>query len=342
MRKTPAFPFVILGIVLIAWVNLPKLTTDKMRASTVGLLSPAWDGIERIHNGKPTAEKTELYRLQLENQHLRSKLETACEWLAWERAQKEAPSFFDKKQSFMKQLFDMESTAIPASVIYRDPSSWSSSLWIKAGEEENRLLGRSVVAKNSPVVCGPNLLGVIDYVGKHQSRVRLITDSGVVPAVRGARGGVQNREMISLCQALIQRLEHREELKGELQQLIAKLGALKEDHSLAKGELHGSSAPFWRSRSLNLKGVGFNYEYPDSHGKGYDLRSRDAIHLKEGDLLVTSGLDGVFPEGLVVGYVTSVEPLKEGAYAYELTARPSLSHIHEIKTVFILPPLSDL
>lgn len=331
-RKAAALPYVLLGLFLVIWVNLPKSVSEKLRANTVAALTPAWNQVEKFKK-EDQKLSSDLANLQVQNHYLRSRLETACEWLAWERAQR------GDGQTYIKHWLDLKCAAIPATVIYRDPSSWSSSLWIRAGEEENQILGKAVVAKNSPVVSGMNLIGVIDYVGKHQSRVRLITDSSVVPAVRAVRGGIQNREIASIAQVLCQRLEHREDLKLEFQNLIGKLNEEQEDLYLAKGELHGSSSPLWRSRSLFLKGEGFNYEFADSHGHPRDLRSSVSL-IKEGDLLITSGLDGVFPEGLAVGYVTEVEPLKEGSYAYNLIARPTIGHINEIKTVFILPPLS--
>ncbi|MBI3508516.1 MAG: rod shape-determining protein MreC [Chlamydiia bacterium] len=317
MMKPAALTYVLLGCFLVAWVNLPRPMTERLRSATVALFSS-------VHKPKVDGEKLELQRLQVQNQQLRAKLETACEWLAWEKKRKEGVGIAQ------------ECPAIPALVVYRDPSSWNSSLWVRAGEADNQKIGEKIVAKNSPVVFGSALVGVVDYVGKRQSRVRLITDSGVVPAVRAVRGGAQNRELASLCKALCQRLENREDLKEELQGLIERLSRESTDLFLAKGEIHGSSAPFWRSRSLYLKGVGFNYEYPDKHGKSHDLH--DSI-LKAGDLLVTSGLDGVFPEGLVVGHVVRVEPLQEGSYSYDLIAKPALGSMHEIKTVFILPPL---
>ena len=68
-----------------------------------------------------------------------------------------------------------------------------------------------------------------------------------------------------------------------------------------------------------------------------DKKTRVPI-LKVGDLLVTTGMDGVFPSGLKVGEVVDVEPLKEGDCYYELTAKPTCNHIDELSYVFVLPP----
>src|SRR5258708_1966782 len=79
-------------------------------------------------------------------------------------------------------------------------------------EEENQALGNAIIAKNSPVVLGASLVGVVDFVGKKQSRIRLITDSGLSPSVRAVRGAIQNRELAALLQTVLSRVETREDL----------------------------------------------------------------------------------------------------------------------------------
>ena len=54
-------------------------------------------------------------------------------------------------------------------VIFRDPSSWSSALWIDLCE--------GMVELKSPVLSRGNVVGFIDLVDAKRSRVRLITDS---------------------------------------------------------------------------------------------------------------------------------------------------------------------
>ena len=232
---------------------------------------------------------------------------------------------------------------MPAQAIYRDPSSWSSSLWINVGEEDNRIMGRTVIAKNSPVVAGVALIGVVDYVGKKQSRVRLITDSGLCPSVRAVRGAAQKREIASLASALIERLDasfdgmNPSALLDQLEALKKNLVAGWDENYLAKGELHGSSSPFWRSRRPLLKGIGFNFDYADEEGS----KRNEIPILKEGDTLVTTGLDGVFPPDLLVGRVAKVYPVKAGGYAHEIEARPAAPHFNDLETLFVLPPRGD-
>lgn len=190
-------------------------------------------------------------------------------------------------------IFYMDFDVVPAKVIFRSPIAWESSLWINVGKATNAQLGREVVAYHSPVVEGKSIIGVIDYVGEKQSRVRLITDSGLTPSVRACRGKLL----------------------------------------LAKGEIHGCSQPLWRSQKHLLKGTGFNYDFPDQTlPEGIEL-------LKEGDLLVTTGLDGVFPPNLQVGKVTKIAESKEGDYFWELEAHPTASHLDDLDYLFVLKPV---
>ena len=182
---------------------------------------------------------------------------------------------------------------MPCSVGYRSPSSWSSSLWVNIGEETNASIGAKVVAKNSPVLSGTAVVGVIDFVGKRQSRVRLVTDEHLCPSVRVARNGLY----------------------------------------LAKGEIHGSGGPIWRSKAATLKGVGFNYAFEDECGacpEGVDL-------FQKGDLLVTTGFDGVFPPDLVVGTVRRIHPSKPGSFIYSMDVDPAASDLNDLKALYVIP-----
>lgn len=268
MRRTITYPFIVLGLLIFCWINLPKTAADKIRSGAIAVLG---------HKGKADAA-SERAKLLLENQNLRAQLEHL-----YERVSAEVRS----------QLKD-NAQYVTAQVIYRDPSSWSSSLWVNVGEATS-----AIVMKNSPVIADGALVGVVDYVGKKQARIRLITDSGLSPSVRVRRG------------------------KGS------------EDGYMAKGEVHGSSTPFWRSRSPTLKGIGFHHDHAEK------IQDRTIPLLKEGDLLVTSGLDGVFPPDLCVGTVCWIDPLEEGGYAYNIEVRPAVNHLNDLQTVFILPAVGE-
>lgn len=371
MRKVTSFPYIALFLFLLFWASLSRNVSDSVRSFTTASFAPAWHwalGVKGYLSDRPMRAKVgtdseEMARLKIENQNLKNQIKWAREWILSEKKWVEQfegskEISVEKRAAHLIDLLHRQLAAVPAQVIYRDPSSWSSTLWINVGEEDNKILDRPAVAKNSPVVSGMSLIGVVDYVGKRQSRVRLITDSGVSPAVRAVRGSFQNREVVCLLESMIDRLQFRKDLFASeedkvlfLKSLVIlreKMGQEKEDVYLVKGELHGSAAPFWRSRGLVLKGVGFNYDYADEKGPARDLRSGRPITgrgaavnlLQEGDLLVTSGLDGVFPPGLSVATVTSISPLKPGAYAYELEALPSASFLNDLEALFVLPSLS--
>lgn len=319
---------IFLVFVLFLLLHLPKKASDSIRSFTVASLFPAWQGaismkhylLDRPIGRKKLCHSEELSQLELENQILRSQVESVYE----------AKFAGAAAESF---------SAVAARVIYRDPSSWSSSLWINAGREDSE-----IIEKNSPVVVGGSLIGVIDYVGKRQSRVRLITDSGVSPAVRVARGKIQNQHLALQLQSVSELLQKREDLfvseeeRGSFQKMLTALEKrLEKEEStlhLAKGELEGSSAPLWRSRRPLLKGIGFNFEVV---GEG-EKRPEKVLILREGDLLVTSGLDGVFPPGLTVANVFSV---KEAGYMYELTARPTVRNFNGFEVVQVLPAIRN-
>ena len=366
-RKNTSSSYLLLGMVLFCWMSLPKTTADKIRSFTAASLSPAWvlgkkvkaylaDRPGHFWSEKSSNQLAEIHRLQVENQTLRAQVEKISHWLASDQRIQEQlqilkeldresanandahwREFFHRRTVHLRDLLQLEAMAMPAQPLYRDPSSWSSCMWLNVGEEDNRVLGCCVIAKNSPVIAGNALVGVIDYVGNKQSRVRLITDSGLSPSVRAVRGASQEREIASLVQALLERIGGRENAKDlalSLEPFKERLKPVWEENYLAKGELRGSSAPFWRSRSPKLKGLGFNFDYEDEEG----APRKEIPILEEGDLLVTSGLDGVFPPDLLVARVTFVSDLKPGDYAYEIEASPIAFRLNDLGMLFVLPP----
>lgn len=255
----------------------------------------------------PPEVKKELELLKLENHNFRYQIELLkaqidVEKLIGEQAlagSRLSNDAFSKrrKEEILRQIA-FYSQSIVANVIFRETASWSSSLWINVGENTNQQLGREIIAKNSPVVIGTSIVGVVEYVGKYRSRVRLITDGSVVPSVRVIRDGKQY---------------------------------------LAKGALQGVRLPQWRSRHTLLKGVGFNADFADEEGPSRDLHKEFLV--KQGDILVTTGMDGVFPAGLKVGEVRLVYPIVEGATTYELDAEPFIADFENISFVAVLPPV---
>lgn len=242
-----------------------------------------------------------------------------------------------------------------ARVVLRPPDEWLKTFWIDLGESDNIRLGYNAVSPHSPVLVGSKLIGVVDLVEARKSRVRLLTDSGMVAAVRVARGQPQNVELIDHIDHVVDALHFREDLPHfperevlteSLESLHSRISPDSQAWRLAKGELHGTGRRQRDGRPL-LAGRGFNCDWEDDHTPARDLRSGkpregegEAVTLiQKGDLLVTSGLDGLFPPDLHVGTVTHVHPLKEGASSYALEAVPCCAELDQLQLVSVLPAI---
>lgn len=369
-------------------MSISKPASEKLRGSAIAFIAPVWESLEnikhfffRIFHSDPLFQtednvlltsQEEIQRLRIENQMLSTELNRLEELFQHEETlnsqlselheaiqSKKFSPLLKRHERDLQNHLSLQLQALPARIIFRSPSTWHSSLWINVGEEDNQTLSRPVVSKNSPVVVGTSVVGVIDYVGKRQSRVRLITDSGLCPSVRALRGDPQNRKLIEDLNSLIESLLPRQglfETQEKKKEFLMQLGHLQEILSqdqrtwhLAKGELHGSSPPLWRANGQLLKGIGFNLDFSDEEGPARDLRSGKPIPnsskfpaipiLKVCDLLVTTGMDGVFPPGLLVAEVTKIQPLKEGDYYYELEAKPTAGNLDDLSLVFVIPPI---
>jgi rod shape-determining protein MreC len=390
MRRISYRPYAFLLLFLMCAVSLPQSTTEKIRSMVVCSFAPAWQALSFLKQKScylfvlpiPGIDKNsglqEIERLSQENQLLRSQIETVREWLLYEdRIQEQVEryqhlvqaansdsnwkEFFKRRSQEFCQALDLQIQSLPAKVIFREPVSWNSNLWINVGERDNVKIGKKIVGKNSPVLLGTSIVGVIEYVGATQSKVRLVTDSRLVPAVRVLRGKEQNRFLLEHLESLIFSLELREDLFAsseesthffeQLKRLKASLLQRAGNLYLAKGEIRGTSQPLWRSRSQVLKGIGFNYDVSDVEGPARDLRTGEPYDplrkgenislLRPGDLLVTTGLDGVFPAGFRVALVSHVHPLKEGASSYEIEAVSTAGNLDVLTHVFVLKPQAE-
>ncbi len=204
----------------------------------------------------------------------------------------------------LRQRLERRKLALQGRVVLREPAFWSSLLWIDLGEANNESMGLRIVADGSPVVLGDAVVGVVDLVQRSRCRVRLITDPSLVVAVRAARSLSQGPPFTLL---------------------------------LAKGILRGSSSSSCRTFTPLLRGEGFQYSMADYEGSAHS--SCDAAILQEGDLLVTSGLDGIFPEGLRVASVTKIDAPSPGGYSLRLEARAAIDPREELRYLTVLPPL---
>ncbi len=339
--------YFLLVLVVLFVFSLPKSWIDSFRAKMV---IPS----ETICEEREEKEQS----LVLENQLLQEKIGALYEWLLFDnrideqtqkiRSLKEKEElenvlywkeFFQRRSEEEKKLLERQMQALLARVIYREISSWNRFLWVNVGERENETLGRLIIAKNSPVLCGPYLVGVVDYVDRKKSRIRLITDSHMSISVRALRGDSQDRELAYLIESLTERLGNREDLlKKEAFSFYEKLKEKQEngkDFYLLKGELRGSFDLTGLQKRPLLKGSGFNYQFRDADFSA----GVESLSLKKGDLLITTGLDGVFPAGLKVAFISKVFAQKEGDLTYEIEAYPCLSSMNDLSFLHIIPPL---
>lgn len=382
-KKSPRSFLLLLGILLLL-MSIPAASSEKTRGRVIALFAPIWEGVSLAKHSflnffgcsfaEPHLES--LQQLQLENVRLKSELGRLRDLFQGERHLSKQWNFLrihgtsaetikplvQRHQNDLQKLLTIQLQAIPAQVIYRAPGSWNSSLWINVGSDDNIRIGHEVIAKNSPVIVGSSIVGVIEQVTAHQSRVRLITDSGLTPSVRAVRGSVANYFLKEQIDVLMQRLviqndlfstkEEKRQFFQQMENIKEKLSELGESNFLAKGILQGSSKPLWNSRGDRLRGIGFNYDFSDEEGLARDLRSGMVVNgsekisnmpiIKVHDILITTGMDGLFPAGFQVAEVTKIGALKEGDYAYELEAKPTAVLLHELSTVFVIPPLETL
>lgn len=379
-RNVPISRFLVLLAVLLSLMTIPRGPTKRVNGFAIATLAPLWQSLIQIKllaSSVTSKEEEEacseekgkdLKQVELENALLKSELHQLQQLFQQEliiiadlsKIVEESDAAIQNHQETLLSRVQNALQTIPAKVLYRPPNTWGSSLWIDVGEKHNNDYNEPIIQRNSPVVIGHHVIGVIDYVGNSTSRVRLITDSGLTPSVRASRGLSQKNQIKEAIQVLSGLLVTTNDLFSSPSQkktfleilngLKNKIGTEEENWLLAKGELLGASAPLWRADGQKLKGIGFNYDFSDSEGPARDLRTGEPIHapesiptlpiLQKGDLLVTTGFDGIFPPGLSVATVTLIQLLKEGDYYYELEAIPTAGNLNELEMVYILPPVS--
>ena len=384
MKKVSYFPYFTLALLLFTILSLPKRSIDPLRSVFISGFVPSWNKLHAFRslflavptfskNPSQSANQEKEQKLLLENRVLKEQMQAISEWLMFdqkidqqsqlikeiseeEQTEKDPfwREFFFKRAQELKITLEKQVQAYPAQVVFREPSSWSSSIWINVGQKQNVALGKTIIAKNSPVVLGESLIGVIEYVGAKQSRVRLVTDSRLRPSVRAVRGNPQDRALYILIQSLSDRLNSRSDLfqsPNEKDRFLQLLGHVKKRIKrsgkgiyIAKGELAGSSYPLWRSRGQILKGIGFHqnqdfFKCSAVSPKSSNFEEEELLNLQVGDLLVTSGLDGVFPPGLQVGLVSKLHENEDSRYYYEIEAKPTAGDLDDLSQIFVLPPL---
>ena len=372
MRSKWYHSYILLGLFILSLFYLPKVIVQKMQSCGVGVYASLckWSSATFSFGSSSLEEKKNKSFLEVENLLLKRENSSLCRRLFSEERidnqikkidaimncdkEKDLSFYHRRKVAAQKQLA-LDRFFLFAEVIYRNRRDWNSTLWINVGEEDNDRLKEKIVCFGSPVLKGSFLIGMVEYVGKNKSCVRLLTDPALTPSVRVARGGEGNRELGYLVQLVLERLTLREESEKILVMLRNLLKQLQEDalpeRFLAKGELVGSDHCSWRGCSSIVKGIGFNYDFSDDEGESLELRSGkpfDRLNGEKsfplialGDLLVTTGMDGVFPKDIPVAYVRKVAPLKEGSLYFEIEAQLCAGTLNHLLDVAILPPILD-
>lgn len=377
MRRQSYKSYLFLVLLLFVFLSLPQENTCRLRSIAVASINPPWQFFHFLKTSAfkllmiaPPAQisqkldqETELNYLKAENLNLKQQIENMREYLLFEdridlqleklkslgKQVSNEPAwkeFFKRRSQELSFALELQIQSLPAKVVFREPGSYSHVLWLGVGEKDNKALGAAIVAVNSPVVIGTSIVGVVEHVEYGKCKVRLITDPRLAASVRAVRGFKQNVYLLDRLEEIISAIESRDDLFStvEMRNIILKnfhflktsLSTKTPDRFLAKGELHGAAAPLWRSCAPTLKGIGFNYDFPDIEGREMDL-SKGEI-LKTGDLLITTGYDGIFPPGFEVGIVSKIEKLREGACSYELEARLTAGNLEELSHVLVLPP----
>lgn len=341
MRRKNYFPYFVLGIVILCTLTLALSTSNRIRSSITRkflVFRSRFDSDSETLLMKAEA-------LQRRCDELTLTIEKLKEWISHEQRielQAEKIANLDitnplakARQSHLIKTLSMQSQGIYANVIYREPVAWSSFIWINQGFKN------AMIQKNSPVVYGNTLIGVVEQADEEVSKVRLITDVNLRPSVSAVRGKSQSDLLSKQLHFLLTTLRSRVETSDQTSALLSAISNIEfflrsdtPDLFFAIGELQGSGQPLWKSRSSVLQGNGFLIDFPEEESDPFDVKHPILV----GDLLVTTGLDGVFPSGLEVGIVSHVEALAEGESAYKIQAK-SLIDLYDIKTVFILPPL---
>lgn len=327
MRKFLSNQILLVVLFALITILLPTLFVEKMREGAIHLFRPLWKTLSFDKPWRKSERRLEIAikKLELENQLLQENL----------NRRKFSDEELAESKNFLLDLTDQKIKVATAHIIFRDPKSWGSSLWVNVGEETNERAHEKVIQKNSPVLAGRSVVGLVDYVGRNASRVRLITDSAVKPSVQVARGNLPRKRLSDTLSDLIVSMNKAENLpltpdeKSTFMKTLSSLNSKVEKSGWAcypaRGILQGTSPSLFHSKKAKLKGSCF-------HGEKEEIAP-----INEGDLLVTSGMDGVFPANLPVAIVTKVFPLREGECMYDIEAVSCIKEMDSLTTLFILP-----
>ncbi len=327
----------VLGALVVA-LSLPPFDVRRIRGAASWVATPLWSQIVALRSELSPEEalKERVRQLELERTILIQRLKEATSEVAT----------------------PLQSHGVKARVLAREPGAWNRFLWVDAGRETVGEDGP--LQKQSPVVYGDAVVGLIEYVGRRQSLVRLITDPQCCLAVQVAAEGSQGIQVASqrLQRLLRTNSQVDETLRCALQPLLMQLsqehrttvawrGSLKGSGNSAGGEasLVGEFYPSESRRAAQHADADLSVSPTYLH-EGHILHpgvwDRNQ-HPSAGALLVTTGLDGIFPAGLKVGYIESTaadnrRPEQVAWPAPTFTALPAVETLDDLQWLTILAP----
>ncbi len=194
-----------------------------------------------------------------------------------------------------------------APIIARDPGDWASFIWVEA---PNETAAQEWI--EAPAIVGDIAIGMVDFAHHRRCRVRLISDAQLSLSVT----------LSAQCEAASQIADQSSE------------GAVKCPPMV--GQVRGLGGALWNSSGTLLIGEG--YIPGPTRIEICELTHINILRSKRfapGDLLVTSGLDGIFPKNLRVGVVERVESDESSNTRYEFSAKSAVD-LHALSEVWIL------
>jgi len=232
-------------------------------------------------------------------------------------------ALFQKKQ--LKSFDEENNNKIQFANVIFYPKQNPTFCWIDKGDSNAK-----DIKKNSVVCFGNVVVGVVEKVLKTTSLVRLLTNPQLNVSVRLQRGSIEVQNAQLAIRVLKENGHLNAKEKHDLKTIESRLLQKSKEHHLAKGFMCGlkNNAP------NRLVGLGFQYDFSDEYGPN----SNDSL-LELGDILVTTGYDGIFPRGLQVGIVVDFKK-KEQDLNYSIEALTLIDYNH-LQTVLILPPLNE-
>lgn len=201
----------------------------------------------------------------------------------------DAQRFYEKAEIFYSQY-----TFLPAKIIARSRTTWSSGFWIDKGSNAHPAMRRG-----SAVVYGEQLIGYIQNIEQDRAHVRLLSDPHcILPCdiYSQSAGSALSNCMLDAFLKFVH--SHPEKTEDEKRQLLQQLTTWRVKNSkpivIARGEIFGYGATLW-SAQHSISGRYF-----------FSLNRENNTSIRTGDLVVTNGIDALIPPGFIVGHIDAV------------------------------------